>query len=32
MRGFVAIDVGDVVRAEAARVVQTISGPGDPQQ
>ncbi len=26
MRGFVAIDVGDVVGAEAARVVQTISG------
>ncbi len=26
MRVFVAIDVGDVVRAEAARVVQAISG------
>ena len=26
MRVFVAIDVGDVVRAEAARVIQAISG------
>ena len=26
MRVFVAIDVGDVVRAEAARVVRAISG------